>query len=114
MKTYMVYSRNGGTIQGAFLVFAHSVREAKKVAWPQVKGVLVGEDDYTDLAVKQIRGEGEYLSTLADVKLLRSGIAHVVQRLPSCTICLTWDSRLGDDGLCDCCRIFHAKDCARS
>ena len=104
MKTYMAYSRYVGSAQGAFLVFAHTAREAKKVAWTEVKDVLVDSCVYIDLAVRMIKSDDKYLFELGDQEKLNNGIPHVVDQLPSCPICLMWDSRLGDDGLCDCCR----------
>lgn len=104
MKTYMAYSRHAGVAYGVFLVFAHSVREAKKVAWPEVKDVLVDGCDYLDLSVRTIKSEDNYLFELCDREMLDNGIAHVIEQLPSCYVCLMCDSRIGDDGLCRHCR----------
>lgn len=51
-----------------------------------------------------IKSDGDYLYTLADREKLDKGIAHVIDSPLSCVICLMWDCKVGNDGLCDYCR----------
>lgn len=103
MKPYMAFSRCAGSEAGAFLVFARSIKEAKKTAWSEARGALIGYDDYIDLAVTLIKQNVEYFRALADPEKLKQKIAHVIDNPPSCCNCNYWTDAISYDGLCDMC-----------
>lgn len=109
MNAYMIYSRHAGPEEGAGLVFAHSVKEAKKVGWKQIGSDFT--DDYLDLAVKIIR-HSSWLFFDANPKLLSSDIPHSIDNPRSCMECGQWgQSPIGEDDLCEECRdIEEAPD----
>lgn len=89
LKPYMGFSRAGGSVEGAVLIFAHNAREAKKVGWGSlVYDICDGE--YTDFAVRLIR-DGEYLFSDADPEKLKADQAHVIESPKSvCSNCELW------------------------
>ena len=97
MKMYM--GHGGEPEDGAVLIFAHTAKEAKKIAW---SGILIDlcDHDYTNLRVKLIR-DSEWLRAerRSDTE------PHIVDDPRSCACCFLWGrSEIGDDGLCDYCR----------
>jgi len=99
LKPYMAFSRDAGAHEGAFLVFAHSVQEAKRVAWPQVKYCLTY--DYVDLAVRLLRDE-DYLYGEANPEKLAASVPHVITTPPCCAVCEMWGEKL-TEGICEDC-----------
>lgn len=102
LNPYMVYSRGAGCEEGATLVFAHSVQEARVVGWHGAGSDFT--DDFLDLAATRLRdvpwlyAEGNQSKHAAD-------IAHEVDNPRSCSRCEKWGhSEIGEDGLCDECR----------
>lgn len=85
LKEYMVFSRELGSHEWAFLIFHHSVREAKKMAWKRY-GVEIGE--YTDLAVKWLRAP--HIFFLGDQEKLSQNIPHTVDSPDFCESCGWW------------------------
>jgi hypothetical protein len=105
LRPYMAYSRRLESHDGgAVLVFAHSVREAKKVVWNQ-SGIIdeITGNDFTDLAVRYLRNS-EYLYEEADQAKLVAGIPHVVDDPTYCKNCELWGvGPLGENGICKDC-----------
>jgi len=102
LQAYMIYSRFLGPSEGAGLVFAHSVREARKVGWQRTSGDFT--DDFLDFAAKRIRNSPWILGE-ANVNKLASDEPHVIDNPRSCSICEHWGhSPIGNDELCEDCR----------
>lgn len=102
MNTYMVFSGSLGSEQGAFLVFAHTAREARKVGWPYASFTLT--DEYIDLAARRLRNK-PWLYNEGDQAKLSQGKPHVIEDPTSCSQCFYWGvSPIGDDKLCNDCR----------
>jgi hypothetical protein len=99
LKPYMGYSRWDGPVEGAILIFAHSVREAKKI------GCRDGNitDEYVDFAVNLIR-YSPWLFKDANQEKLQSDTAHVIDSPTGCKRCELWGNEIGEDGLCEDCR----------
>lgn len=91
----------GAREEGALLVFAHDVRQARRLAWPTLRdwfdGVL-----YIDARVRRVRGT--HIFTEADPEAFREGRPHVVESPTSCDRCMLWGQPIGGDGLCPDCR----------
>lgn len=99
LHPYMGYSGDPG--EGAVLVFAHSAREAKPLAFGCLGAWF--ETDYIDTRVRRLRGDHAYLLTLADQDKLSAGAAHVIDDPPSCQSCNRWGTPLSADMRCaDC------------
>jgi hypothetical protein len=102
LNTYMAFSRNAGPEEGAVLVFAHSVKEARKVGWNALSGDLT--DEYIDFAIRRIRKSPWLFNEANDLKLANDE-AHVIDNPKSCGHCGLWGIEpIGNDGFCDPCR----------
>ena len=99
LKPYMAYSRSSGAIEGAFLVLAPNIRDAKKLAWSVCSDLV---DEFTDLAVRLIRNSTNVLP-LADQDKLKANQPHVVDNPVSCFTCGVWGEGLNDDNTCPYC-----------
>jgi hypothetical protein len=102
LKTYMVFDRHNGTAEGASLVFAHSVQEARKVGWQALSCDFIGE--YIDTAATLLRNMPWLFEEAQGLKYANDE-AHVIVSPLSCSSCGYWGvSKIGCDGLCDDCR----------
>lgn len=101
MRAYMAYCRLCGSQEGAALVFAHSVKEAKRIAWPVIHSWGL-TDEYIDLAVRWLNGD-DYLFEDADQEKLANGVAHVIESPTACRHCERWGRELNHDGVCEQC-----------
>lgn len=101
LNTYMIFSRYDGQWDGASLVFAHSAKEARVVAW---RSGNLFTSEWIDLAVRRLWNKlWLYDEALPDK--LANGEAHVIDAPVSCGVCEFWGhSPIGDDGLCEGCR----------
>jgi hypothetical protein len=107
LKAYMAGSRNLGFSDGAILVFAYSVKEAKKLAWkPENDARMICDDDYTDLQVK-LQKEAFIREQVPEWSLenQKQGISHVVNHPNSCVKCGIWGIRLDFTGYCEDCEV---------
>ena len=96
----MGYSRSLGSHEGATLIFAHSVQEAKKIGWQGLGSDLT--DEYIDFACTIIR-DSPWLFSQAKQELLEKDIAHENSNPISCKACEQWGGEMDEDGICrDC------------
>jgi hypothetical protein len=102
MKPYMVFSRGCGPEDGATLIIASSVKEAKRLAWQQS---AFDFDDFIDLGVRLIR-DTQGVLPLADQNKLKAGIPHIVDDPVSCAVCHHWGAGLTSEGLCGNCNSY--------
>jgi len=100
LKPYMGYSREAGSFEGAVLIFAHGIKEAKVLAWKEMRYDIV--EDYMDVAVNRL-WEKDWLFKDADQEKLKQGIAHVVISPTGCRSCELWGEELNDEGYCPDC-----------
>ena len=100
LKPYMAYSRDLGASEGAVLTFAHTVREAKIVAWSLVRNMDIVEE-WTDLAVNRLKDIHIYSE--ADQEKLLSGTPHVIESPRTCVVCHLWGEPINEDGVCESC-----------
>ena len=106
LNTYMGFSRANGPEEGAILIFAHSVREARLVGWRMFGSDLT--DEYTDFAAKRIR-KSPWLKEEANGLKLANDEAHVIDNPNCCMECGLWgETPIGDDGLCEFCHDDYA------
>ncbi len=102
LKIYTLFSLAAGPGEGAFLAFAHSCKEARKVGWQQGGNDLT--DQYIDLGANRLR-DAEWLRDEANPQKLADDQAHVIWNPRSCSRCERWgQSPIGSDGLCEECR----------
>lgn len=108
LKPYMIYSRAGGSSEGAFLAFAHSWREARNIGWNCCGMDLT--DEFTDFTAARMR-DSDYILAEADQAKLKADIPHVIYHPASCSDCEHWGvGPIGADGLCEDCRAERAED----
>jgi len=96
----MAYSRCGGSPEGASLIFAHSVKEAKPVAWKVMGYWLDGE--YTDLAVCLLKNS-DHLFSQANQEKLKDGMPHGIETPICCNGCGYWGYEMNKEGYCQDC-----------
>lgn len=100
LHPYIVYDRVAGSEEGALLVFAHTGREARKLAWPEVRSWF--DTQWIDLAVRRLKGDATHLR--------RSFEPHVIEDPPACDRCEHWFvTPLNADGLCEDCALDAAE-----
>ncbi len=99
MKTYM--ASDGCPENGAVLVFAHDVKEAKKVGWPAVTSWRP-DAEYIDLRVVLLKDK-PFLFDNANPELLKAGKAHANDNPKACSNCEMWGNKLNEHGICDSC-----------
>jgi hypothetical protein len=98
MKKYMAYNNEAGSCEGAILVFANSVQEAKKLAYEYNNGIYYPYcDSFIELAVRLIKGH-DYL-----YKLSKNNFPHVILEIPICNHCGFWGTGELIKGLCPNC-----------
>lgn len=100
LKPYIAHSSDYGPHESAFLIFAHSVKEAKRIGWPELRSIIC--DEYTDMAVRLLKGDHLYLD--ANKEKLDADIAHVIDSPTSCKWCDQWGGLLDAEGVCQDCR----------
>ena len=106
LKPYMGYSRFAGPEEGAMLIFAHTVVEARNIGWQE--GGNLFTDEYIDFAAKLLR-DVPWLMLEADQDKLVKDLSHSTIDPVLCKECEMWGEQIGDDGLCDECRTEQAE-----
>jgi hypothetical protein len=111
LKHYMAYSRGGGPEEGAVLVLAHTVQEAKRIAWSSPTFLQDACDgDYLDLAVTLLKNR-PWLDKDANQVKLHADIPHVIECPSSCKGCELWGYELNERGYCeDCAEDVETED----
>lgn len=90
MRAYIAFEA-GDPHEGAALVFAENLREAKRKAWRNI-GWL--DCDYVDLRVRLADwGQDEYLR-----RLHAEYGKDVIDDPPTCPVCETWGAPMRPDG----------------
>ena len=95
MNPYMGYDREAE--YGACLIFANTVREAKKVGWQTLQGWFSGIE-WVDMRVRRLP------KTLYIMSLAEDDKSHVIENPPGCKICFFWKTEPLIEGLCNECR----------
>ncbi len=106
LNIYMGFSRFDGAEQGACLIFAHTVKEARKLAFPILQDWNVC-DEWIDCAAYRIRDK-DYFYRDADQDNLNSGIAHVIESPIVCKQCGLWGTEINEVGICNDCEELDA------
>ena len=101
MNTYMGYGESGPE-EGAALIFAKTVKEAKKAFWQTCQGMMF--EDYLEMRIKRMR-KSDWLFAEADPRKIQASVPHVIDSPRSCQRCEHWGhTPIGIDGNCDDCR----------
>jgi hypothetical protein len=98
LKPYMV--SDDEPYEGACLVFAHTVREAKKIGWSIVSSW--GCDSFIEVRATFMRNS-LFLYEQAIQENLEKGIPHVIESPITCKGCEHWGMKLNEQGYCDDC-----------
>ena len=103
LRAYIVYSISGGTHEGACLVFAQSVKEARKLGFSVTSDWF--DSDWIDTGAEWLKGERytHLFRTEANQEKLKNGIAHVIESPKSCARCELWGSEIKDE-ICEDCK----------
>jgi hypothetical protein len=96
----MAYSNGSGPSEGAMLVLARNLKEAKKLAWP-VFNDWSYDAEYTDLYVRRLRNN--HVLALADKEKLLANAEHVVECPIICDSCEFWGNGVDENGNCLSC-----------
>jgi hypothetical protein len=106
MKAYMAHSHVAQPCEGAILIFANSLKEAKKLAWGSHTFLNeICDEDYTDMRVKWLKGKDYIFEQIPDwsKELLKENKSHIVESPNSCETCHHWGLKLNKSGLCEEC-----------
>ena len=103
LKPYIGVDREGGTEEGACLIFAHNTKEAKKIAYPILHGWFE-ETEWINIGIRLLKGEHYYQE--ADPAKLAAGIAHVIDDPRTCLGCERWGAEWFDDEKHICANCF--------
>ena len=87
LNMYMGFSRGAGSEEGACLVFAHTAKEARKLAHRTMCDWFDGE--WIDTAVRRLRGK-PWLMLEADMAKLAEDEPHVIECPATCATCEQW------------------------
>ena len=109
MRAYIAYSRGAGPEEGAILVIANTLREAKPLAWGTLD--LFDVDEYIDMAVIWMRGD--HIMALADQTKLAAGEPHVIDSPAGCESCELWGYDVNPDGTCCGCDEWAGEELIR-
>lgn len=102
LKPYLGHDGNQSEL--AVLVFAHSSKEAKPLAYAGLCNFHNVE--YIDVRVKLYRDKWMYAH--AAQKALLNNNPHVIESPVSCEGCYMWGIGWDDNGVCDwCCELAH-------
>lgn len=104
MKPYMAYSNELGSAEGAILVFAHNLKEAKRIGYGGLTGIGI-TDEFTDMRVNLIKNGNflfEQVPQWSKDKLAKDE-PHILDSPPCCKRCELWGYELNKDGLCSDC-----------
>lgn len=99
LKAYSFH--DGEPVDGAVLVFAHSFREAKKIAYPVVRGWT--DCEYLDVKGFHFPNDAWLKEHAADQRKLAAGEPHVIDNPPTCKGCDLWHDELEESGYCESC-----------
>ncbi len=94
LKLYMAFDGACGPAEGAVLVVAHHIREAKKMVYPEL---LLWGAEYADIRVRLLR-DSQHMMALADQKKLDASEPHVIDSPTVCDYCEYWGYGLEADG----------------
>jgi hypothetical protein len=83
----MGFSRGAGSEEGACLIFAHTAKEARKLAHRVMLGWFDGE--WIDTAVRRLRGK-PWLMLEADMAKLAEDEPHAIECPTTCPTCGQW------------------------
>lgn len=100
LKAYMGYSEITGSREAAVLVFAHTVKEARKLAFDVLRGWGV-TDEWIDVRASWLKTRN-FLFEQANQELLKAETPHVIDDPICCKGCDLWGMEL-KDGLCENC-----------
>lgn len=107
LKIYMGYAAPG-LEYGAFLIFAHNGKEAKKYAYYQLREWF-DEVEWIDARADRL-WNSDFLYKQANQGMLNADIAHVIDDPECCKGCELWGFELDENGLCKGCREKKAQE----
>ena len=105
LKAYMAFDREAGSSEGAALVFAHNVQEARKVAFPVLSG---WGTEFLDVAARHL-DDAHHLKS-ANPEKLAAGIPHVIESPKVCAGCEQWGEDLTESDYCEACEDERAAE----
>lgn len=99
-RAYMAYSGYLTPADGAGLIFAHSIKEAKKLACRKLRGMVF--EDWVELRVKWLKGY-DHVFALGDKDKISTEESHVIDSPLTCQACELWGWGIDQEGNCDGC-----------
>ncbi len=99
MKAYMGYDGVAGPSEAAILIFAHTVKEGKKISFGTLQSLF--DCEFVDMRVRLLKEE--HLFKEADQEKLKAGIPHVIESPKVCGNCEVWGGYPVENGQCCFC-----------
>jgi hypothetical protein len=100
LNTYIGFDRHAGSQEAACLVFAHTAKEARKLAHRTVRGWMDGS--WLDTAVRRLR-DMPWLYAEGNPSKLASDTPHVIECPTTCPTCDVWGIERDVEGRCTNC-----------
>jgi hypothetical protein len=103
MKIYIGYDKESGKSEGSILIFANSIKEAKRTGAPVIMSWTLGE--YINVRVNLLKDKQfQYLHALAI-----NDDPHVIDHIPTCDLCEMWGTGIITNGICSTCNPIGDK-----
>jgi hypothetical protein len=97
LNPYMGFDRECGAPEGACLVFAHTAKEARVLAYGIVRGWF--DSQWIDTGVRRLR-DMPWLFAEADQAKLAEDVAHGIECPATCPTCELWGLERTAEGRC--------------
>lgn len=96
----MAYDADAGSSEGACLVIASNLKQAKPMAWPILSSW--GTESYTRVVVRLMR-DAESRLFPRDLAALQAGQAKAIETPETCPGCEMWGNTIMENGYCENC-----------
>ena len=108
LKPYMASADEPS--EGAILVFAHNIKEAKKTAWQSYSFLHEAcDNEYINMRGSWMK-DCDYMFEQADQEKLKNGEPHIIETPIGCKGCEMWGLELDGRGYCESCAVQTIKD----
>lgn len=101
MKFYMIFDKIGGPREGACLVVANTVRQAKKLGYRTIQDWF--DTEYIDIGVNLIKEYTESLKKDINMEKFNNRMPQVIDNPIVCPRCECWGTGKIIDGECEEC-----------
>ena len=95
--------------EGAILIFAHNIREAKRIGWSEPSFIQDMTDTYLDFRVRFMK-DSQHLFKDGNQEQLKDNIPHINESPTICKGCELWGEEHNKEGFCQSCWEFDHEE----